>query len=69
MYNSQTAFGNKSSDTSIENPICPYRKVQSMYCSASVMRMLIDQRRNMTHCLTEDFDCCPVFLAKVLRGN
>ena len=69
MYNIPTEFDNKYSTESIENSICPYRNVHSMYCSASIMRMLIGRQRNMNYCLTEDFDRCPVFLAKVLRGN
>ena len=69
MFTSHSAFGNKASAATVENSSCPYRKDHSLYCSASIMRMRIDQRRNTTYCLTEDFDCCPVFLAKVLRGN
>lgn len=69
MYISQTTFGDKAPVSGVEESICPYRKAQSQYCSASVMTMRIDQRKSMTYCLTEDFDCCPVFLAKVLRGN
>lgn len=68
MYLAQTTFGNKRPIGNIEDSICPYRQLHSHYCSASVMTMRIDQRRNTTYCLSEDFDCCPVFLAKVLRG-
>ncbi len=69
MNIAHTAFGNKASATGIENSICPYRKAHTEYCFASVMTMRIDKRRNMTYCLTDNFDCCPLFLAKVLRGN
>jgi hypothetical protein len=69
MHISHSAVGNKAPARGVENSICPYREVHSMYCSASVMRMPINQRRNMIYCLTENFDCCHVFLAKVLRGN
>ena len=68
MNISRSALGNKAPATGVENALCPYRDILSMYCSASVMRMPIDRRRTMTYCLTEDFDCCPVFLAKILRG-
>lgn len=66
---SQSAIGNKAPARSTVSSICPYRNVHSEYCAASVMTMRIDQRRNATYCLTDDFDCCPVFLAKVLRGS
>lgn len=69
MNIAHTASGNKAPTMGIEASICPHREVHSEYCSASVMRMRINQRRNMNYCLTENFDCCPVFLAKVLRGN
>jgi len=69
MYISQNISESKALATTVENSICPYRKTHSMYCNASIMRMRIDERKNITYCLTEDFDCCPVFLAKVLRGN
>lgn len=69
MNIAHTAFGNIAPAMRIENTICPYKKVQSEYCSASVMTMRINQRRNAIYCLTENFDCCPLFLAKVLRGN
>ncbi|HYA86287.1 MAG TPA: hypothetical protein VEI57_04355 [Nitrospirota bacterium] len=69
MYITHAAVGHKALATTVENSICPYQNVHSMDCSASIMRMRIDQRRNMTYCLTEDFDRYPVFLATVLRGN
>jgi hypothetical protein len=69
MNTAHTAFGNKAPAMGVEATICPYREVQSEYCSASVMRMRINQRRNIHYCLTENFDCCPVFLAKILRGS
>jgi hypothetical protein len=68
MYLSHAA-GNKAPAKGIAISVCPYKNVQSVYCSASVMKMPIDRWRNETTCLTEDFDCCPVFLAKVLRGT
>ncbi len=69
IYISRSVVGYKAPAKSVANSICPYSKVHSMYCSASIMRMPIDQRRNMTYCSTNDFDCCPVYLAKVFRAH
>jgi hypothetical protein len=49
--------------------ICPYQPAKSFFCSASVMTVAIDSRRKATYCNTEDFDRCPFFLAKILRGQ
>jgi hypothetical protein len=50
------------------NPACPYRPAHNLLCSASVMAVVVDNRKKSIHCDTEDFDRCPLFLAKVLRG-
>jgi hypothetical protein len=47
---------------------CPYHQAQSFFCAASVMSVAIDNRKKSTCCNTEDFDRCPLFLAKILRG-
>lgn len=47
---------------------CPYRNANSSYCSASIMKSTISKRQNTAYCTTENFDSCPVFLGKVLRG-
>lgn len=47
---------------------CPYRKATSINCSASVMKSVISQRQDAAYCSTENYDCCPMFLGKVLRG-
>jgi hypothetical protein len=69
MYMSQVLVGNKAPSGNITISMCPYKEEQGRNCSASITKMPIDQRRKTTYCATEDFDCCPVFLGKVLRGN
>lgn len=49
--------------------ICPFRPSTSFFCSASVMPLVIDSRKRLLCCNTEDFDRCPIFLARVLRGR
>ncbi len=51
------------------NAKCPYRNANSIYCTASTMRAAISKRQHEAYCSTENFDFCPVFLGKVLRGT
>lgn len=69
MYNSryQSAAEVPSSGTFVT--ACPYKKENSIYCSASVMTLAISERQDAMYCRTENFDLCPIFLAKVLRSN
>ncbi len=48
---------------------CPYRNKDSVYCAASVVRAAISTRQNAAYCSTENFDSCPVYLGKILRGT
>ncbi len=67
MQISNVALESKARSAAIEHSICPFRNVHHTFCPAAVMQMRIDPRREMTHCLTDNYDNCPVFLAKVLR--
>ena len=49
--------------------ICPFQPSKNFFCSASIMTVALDSRKRSTYCNTEDFDQCPIFLAKVLRGQ
>jgi hypothetical protein len=44
---------------------CPYNG--SITCTASLSAMLIDEKMHADCCGTENYDDCPIFLAKVLR--
>jgi hypothetical protein len=48
---------------------CPYVPQAKDYCSASVMAVPINDRTRYNYCDSEDFDRCPLFLAKVLRKS
>jgi hypothetical protein len=47
--------------------VCPYVPTKKDYCSASVMTVAINDRTRDHYCSSEDFDRCPLFLAKALR--
>lgn len=44
---------------------CPYNGVT--VCTASLSSMELDAYRKEVCCSTDNFDNCPIFLAKVLR--
>lgn len=49
--------------------MCPYSTAKNIFRSASIMTVAIDNRRKAAYYCTEDYDRCPLFLAKVLRGR
>lgn len=46
--------------------ICPYKDIY--ICKASIFSMLIDEYFKNNYCCSDNFDNCPIFLAKLLRG-
>ena len=44
---------------------CPYNGINT--CRASLSSMIIDERREQEYCSHENYDSCPIFLAKILR--
>ncbi len=56
------AFGVSSQQTN-----CPYDCSVSGICAASLSSMAISSESRRIYCSTENYDNCPVFLAKSLR--
>ncbi len=48
---------------------CPYCNDESGICAASLSRMVIDTNRRAGHCDNENYDNCPIFLARTLRSR
>lgn len=69
MHISRLTFRKGLTSAGLHGLMCPYRTAKSIFCSASIMTVAIDDRRKDTYCGTDDYDRCPMFLAKVLRGN
>jgi hypothetical protein len=69
MHISQWAIGNDSHPKIDTEFICPYLTAISNFCSASIMVSTVNSERKISHCSTEDYDRCPLFLAKVSRGG
>ena len=69
MHVSRLAAEKDEKSAGVHELGCPYRTEKSTHCSVSIMTVAIDDRRRAAYCCTEDYDRCPLFLAKVLRGN
>jgi len=46
---------------------CPYETGSSNYCAVSIMTVATNSYQKMKYCWTDNYDCCPLFLSKVLR--
>ena len=44
---------------------CPYNDIN--ICMASITSLRLDEQKRSNCCSTENYDDCPIFLAKVLR--
>ncbi len=69
MRVSQLTAESNSKSAGVHGSMCPYGTVTSNFCSASVMTVVMSSYQKITYCWTDDYDRCPLFLAKVLRGN
>lgn len=69
LHTSQPAPMMNSNIHGVHKLMCPYNTAESVFCSASVMTVAINTRRKALYCCTEDYDHCPLFLAKMLRGR
>lgn len=46
---------------------CPFGATKVNICSASLSAMVIGPRNRQDYCSTDNYDNCPIFLAKILR--
>jgi len=49
----------------VHETICPFN--DSSICAASFSAMAIDNQKRARYCSTDNYDNCPLFLAKILR--
>ena len=69
MHISRLSIGNDLHPKMENELTCPYLTAINNFCSASIMVATINSERKASYCNTEDYDRCPFFLAKVLRGG
>lgn len=46
---------------------CPFGNEESQVCSASLSSLVIGKSRRQAYCGGDDYDNCPIFLARMLR--
>ncbi len=46
---------------------CPFGNAESSICSASLSSMVIGTSRRQAYCSGDNYDSCPIFLARMLR--
>ena len=51
----------------VQESTCPHGTAAGYFCSASIMTVVLSNYQKTTYCWTDNYDCCPLFLAKVLR--
>ena len=49
----------------VHETICPFN--DASVCAASFSSMEIDSQKRASYCGTDNYDNCPLFLAKILR--
>jgi len=50
------------------SPACPYRD-GSIRCRAAASGLIPDRRRIRLNCSSDNYDCCPLYLARLLRSS
>jgi hypothetical protein len=63
MYSLQIERSGGSASTDA----CPFGSARTDICSASLSSMVIAPRKRMAYCSNENYENCPVFLARILR--
>jgi hypothetical protein len=67
MQMSQIAEARDSKSTGVHKSKCPHDAAAGIFCSASIMSVVMSNYQKTNYCWTENYDNCPMFLAKILR--
>ena len=54
--------------SNVSEMTCPYCNMQRDICMAAVSSYSLTEMGSINYCNDEDYDDCPIFLAKLLRG-
>ena len=46
---------------------CPFLQNETDTCLAAIFQMAVEYKAKFNYCGNEDYDTCPLFLAKILR--
>jgi hypothetical protein len=67
MQISQMTGEKDTGSIGVQMSTCPHGTASGYFCSASIMTVVLSNYQKTTYCWTDNYDCCPLFLAKVLR--
>ena len=67
MQMSQVREVNDPRSAGVHGSACPHGIGAGTLCSASIMTVVMSNYQKATYCWTENYDNCPMFLAKILR--
>jgi hypothetical protein len=62
-----SAFHLRAAGITNSEPCCPFGGAKSAVCPASLFSMVIGRSRRREYCSGDDYDSCPIFLARMLR--
>jgi hypothetical protein len=46
---------------------CPFSDAETHICAASLSSMIVGTNNRKEYCRNENYDNCPIFLAKIMR--
>jgi hypothetical protein len=69
MQTSQVTAVNDSKSAGVHGSTCPHGAGAVTFCSASIMTVVMSSYQKTTYCWTDNYDNCPMYLAKILRGR
>jgi hypothetical protein len=50
-----------------EDCSCPFSDIDTNICAASLSSMIVRPHNRTEYCFSENYDSCPMFLAKMMR--
>jgi|GEM_PF-2385365 hypothetical protein len=69
MQMSHVAEAHDLKSAGVHTSTCPHDAGAGIFCSASIMTVVMSSYQKTNYCWTENYDNCPMFLAKILRGR
>jgi len=69
MQISRVTTAHESNSPRVHRSKCPHDAGAGIFCSASIMTVVMSSYQKTNYCWTDNYDNCPMFLAKILRGK
>jgi hypothetical protein len=69
MQIAQATTVNNSRSAGVQGTACPHGAGAGTFCAVSIMTVVMSSYQKTTYCWTDNYDNCPMYLAKILRGR